>query len=135
MDELVFNVNKLNPTVILITETFLHPDIPDSVINIPNYTLYRCDRGTRKGGGVAIYVRNEVSNQKTFVTRNAGFNAGSTIESLSLSIKILNVNLLVTCVYRPGSAAREDDLQLFNLEQFINNNRYENTHIWGFEFP
>ena len=37
------------------------PDIGDSEIGIPGFTLYRKDRGTlneKKGGGVALYVRN-----------------------------------------------------------------------------
>lgn len=136
MDELIFNVNTLNPAVILITETFLHPDISDSVINIPNYTVYRCDRETRKGGGVAIYVRNEISGQKIYVTRNAGFKTGSTIESLSLLIKVLNVNMLVTCVYRPGSAAREDDLELFNSLNGLSTVIDRKILIFGdFNFP
>ena len=37
------------------------PDIGDSEIGIPGFTLCRKDRGTlneKKGGGVALYVRN-----------------------------------------------------------------------------
>lgn len=43
------------------TESWLHTDIPDSVVSLIGFTLLRVDRwmaesGKKKGGGVAVYV-------------------------------------------------------------------------------
>ena len=51
--------------VCVVSETYLSTEIPDVVVNIPNYTLFRRDRGwddldKRKKGGVAFYVRNNL---------------------------------------------------------------------------
>ena len=52
--------------VCVVSETHLSTEMPDAVANIPNYTLFRRDRGwadldKRKKGGVAIYVRDNLN--------------------------------------------------------------------------
>ena len=42
-------------------ETFLMDSINDSEIQIPGFSIVRCDRLLREGGGVCIYVRNTKS--------------------------------------------------------------------------
>ena len=39
----------------IISETWPTPKIPDNLVKIPGYSIYRCDGG--KGGGVGVYVR------------------------------------------------------------------------------
>ena len=55
------DLRKHDIDVCVVSETHLSTDVPDSVANIPGYTLFRRDRGwgdldKRKKGGVAIYV-------------------------------------------------------------------------------
>ena len=42
-------------------ETFLFDGINDCEIQIPDFTVIRCDRFSREGGGVCIYLRNSIS--------------------------------------------------------------------------
>ena len=49
-----------------ISESWLLPIVQDRFINIPNFKIFRCDRG--KGGGVCIYVRDEL--QVTLINTN-----------------------------------------------------------------
>ena len=64
IDEIRLISKKSNAAVIGITESKLDDSIPNSEINIDNYNLLRCDRN-RQGGGVACYIRNDISfNQK-----------------------------------------------------------------------
>lgn len=44
--------------VLCISETWLTPNIPDVLLNIYNFDIYRCDYG--RGGGVCIYIRNDL---------------------------------------------------------------------------
>lgn len=45
------------PNLIMVTETWFKQN---SIINIDNYTLFNKNRVKQTGGGVAIYVRNDV---------------------------------------------------------------------------
>ena len=42
-------------------ETFLFDGINDCEIHIPDLTVIRCDRFSREGDGVCIYLRNSIS--------------------------------------------------------------------------
>jgi len=48
------------PGTALITETHFKVRHTNSVIDIPDYTVFRRDRSGRKGGGVAVYVRSTI---------------------------------------------------------------------------
>ena len=60
IDKLRYIAKLSNATAIGITESKLDNCILDSEIQIDNYQILRCDRN-RKGGGVACYVRNDLS--------------------------------------------------------------------------
>ena len=60
INELRYIVKLSNAAIIGITESKLDNCILDSEIDIDNYQILRCDR-SRKGGGVACYVRNDLS--------------------------------------------------------------------------
>jgi hypothetical protein len=60
VDELSAVVAINNPSVILVTESWLSSDIPDSIINIGNtYNSYRLDRPT-PGGGILAYIKSDL---------------------------------------------------------------------------
>ena len=49
----------------VVLETHLKPDMPDAIVNVPNYSILRQDRNwavtdKRSEGGVVIYVRNNL---------------------------------------------------------------------------
>ena len=52
-----------NALLVAVPETWLSPDIFDSEVNhnFPGYSLFRCDRMTRQGGGVALYIREDLT--------------------------------------------------------------------------
>ena len=50
-----------NVGIALIAESWFSKIHNDSVVSIPNYTVFRRDRFKRKGGGVCAYVRNDIS--------------------------------------------------------------------------
>lgn len=47
--------------IICLSETWLRPEIPDGMINLPGYTIFRRDRIGKIGGGVAFYLLNELN--------------------------------------------------------------------------
>ena len=76
-------------------ETFLFDGINDCEIHTPDYTVIRCDRFSRDGGSVCIYLRNSIS----FKTCLQFSNSISDLLILSLQ----NPSLIIIIVYRPPS--------------------------------
>ena len=81
--------------VVSVTETWLKPGVKDSelLVNFPDYSLYRCDRKSRQGGGVCVFVRDDVSAECI-----GSFDNG-VCELLVLKIHSLKTVLIV--LYRP----------------------------------
>lgn len=47
----------MKPAVLALSETRLIVDIEDSEINVPGYSVVRCDAENRSTGGVMLYIR------------------------------------------------------------------------------
>jgi Reverse transcriptase (RNA-dependent DNA polymerase) len=87
--------------VIAISETFLKPTIPDSFIELPGYTVYRNDRKVKRGGGVAVYVRESLKSKILPCNpRKADHVYDFTPEYIILEISFLSIRLLFSCIYR-----------------------------------
>ncbi|XP_050514926.1 uncharacterized protein LOC126890122 [Diabrotica virgifera virgifera] len=106
-NELLCNIQNLNPQIILITETWLTSNDLDSLYNIDNYSLYRCDRRNRRGGGTCIYLSSEITNNFSVTSLDI------TVPNIELlGLKICHKNSFVihlVCVYRPGDSRLADD--------------------------
>ena len=60
--ELTHEANQSQYDLLILNETWLRPSIPNRLLTIPGYSLYRVDRpGGRGYGGVALLVRNQIS--------------------------------------------------------------------------
>ena len=60
IEQLAADLTSYDTDVAIITETHLKSKHSDNVISVPEYKLYRRDRQRRRGGGVAVYVRNSI---------------------------------------------------------------------------
>jgi hypothetical protein len=73
-------INDLKPTfLLLLTETWLSDVVPNSLVFLDGYSIYRKDQNHKKRGGVCIYVSNELlsDNKVTpIVTNTPGLFAG-----------------------------------------------------------
>ena len=95
--------------VILITETHLENSIDSIEINIEGFQLFRKDRN-RSGGGVAIYVRNELGPVEVNELKRPG--------SESIYVKILNCDIpcIIGVFYRPpNQSSVNKDITLESL--------------------
>ena len=67
VDELSCIANDFKPDIILVVETWCHPDIGDALLNLDGYELIpglRCDRDDTaqgRGGGLLVYAREGIS--------------------------------------------------------------------------
>ena len=54
-------VDDCNPDILALTETWGNKALIDGLITPKGFTLFRRDRLSRKGGGVALLVRDELT--------------------------------------------------------------------------
>ena len=54
-----------NALLVAVTETWLHSSIFDAEVlhDFPGFSLFRCDRTGRQGGGVALYLRSDLTGE------------------------------------------------------------------------
>jgi hypothetical protein len=60
LQQLATELTQFNIGVAIITETWFNDRHIDQFVNIAGYDIHRKDRLNKKGGGVAIYVRNDI---------------------------------------------------------------------------
>ena len=98
-----------NVDILFLQETFLKATKPDSLYNIPGYTLHRRDRGGNKsGGGLLAYVADGVK-----AKRNNELDDES-VESLWLNVYPYKSNrsILISALYRPPSTLLDIDTKI-----------------------
>ena len=108
-----------NCCVLIITETWLHPDIPDASMQLAGRTLLRGDRtkdsGKSKGGGggLCTYVHNNWCNNGTIIDRHCS----PDVEYMSVRCRPFFLPreltvVIVTAVYIPPDASVNTALSL-----------------------
>lgn len=75
---------------ILVSETWLKPSLPSTLVQLNNYTLCRNDRILKRGGGAAIYIRSDI--QYKIICKSAN-EQGERLEFLFLEMKVQNKNV------------------------------------------
>ena len=129
-------IQSKQPTIIFLTETWLQPDTPDSIIGLPGYTIYRADRvGGQRGGGVSIIMRSEFNGHpiKSHIINK--YQMPISIDAVWINICILSYNLLIVCVYRPPAISNLDNKSFIEtIGNFCTEN--PNTLLFGdFNYP
>ena len=119
MPELTITSANLSPDIMAFTETWLHSGILDAEVHLPSYQLIRRDRVPgRRGGGVALYIKEQLRAQ----TINLQISAFTTnFELIGCKIITQSGPVNVFAVYRsPSSNETDDDALLMTLRQTAN---------------
>ncbi len=86
------------PFVVGIVETWFNNLIPDSCLNVPNYSILRFDRLTR-GGGIMLLIRD---NFRILHSKCMSFGPIQLLYAdIECALHVNNVTRFV-CVYRPS---------------------------------
>ena len=122
-------IEETKPDIIVGTESWLRPDIKDSEIFPPNFTVYRRDRDTR-GSGVFTAVSDHLLSSRQEQLKTS-------CEMMWTKINVVGSRDLYVCSYcRPDTG---DDVSLDYLTQSLDkicNNK--NCQMWlagDFNFP
>lgn len=100
----IFENSKVD--VIAVTETWFEHGCEDKNLEIKGYTIFRNDRLNRVGGGVAIYVKTNLTAKVISVS------VDSLVEFISIEITDGTTKVLVSCVYNPS--------RHFSVDSFFN---------------
>jgi len=82
LDEINLLLDDHQIDILCLSETWLSSNILDTFLIFPGYQLIREDRVARRGGGVAILLRNEIRSERL----NLRDNANGPLETLWLSL-------------------------------------------------
>ena len=91
-----------NIDVLCVSETWLLPHTSDTLVNIPNYTIHRCDKG--RGAGVCIYAKKCLN--PTIV--NTDVTTHSDVEDVFIKVQCRKLpSVIIGCMYRHPKALIE----------------------------
>ena len=107
--EIYLEMNK--PACVMLLETWLKSEVPDSILGFSNYSIFRSDRnGT--GGGVCILLSKHYFEQLnvSILERDV-----PNIETIFLKLCNSRFSIILGCVYRPPKTLYSDDVHLVNV--------------------
>jgi hypothetical protein len=108
IDDIDVCLRQFRPNIVCFTETWLNSNIPDSIISFPGYSVVRRDRCSGEGGGVAIYVTDNIQYTRLKQIDSKEF------EVLWISLRPrqlprpINI-LLVAVIYCPPSLCKDSE--------------------------
>ena len=116
--------------VVIVTETWLTPEILDKEILPSGYNLYRRDRpGTTRGGGVLVAIKTDI---KSNCRNDLEFNC----EFVVCEIYPSNCTKVIVCgFYRPPSTKLEYLLEFNKLLSVINQEPFPLVICGDFNLP
>lgn len=103
-DDLCLTKDNLNPGIMIITETWLTNSVSDTILNIANYSFYRRDRKYRIGGGVCIWVTDDIKSSLHIPITDCP----SCCEVLFIRLFLPSYNVLCCAVYIPPGLNRSN---------------------------
>ena len=105
-EEILNITTNLDLHVMMLSETWLKPSLPSKLVELPRYTLLRHDRcGRKMGGGVGMYVRNDI---RTEVILTSSESSG--IEFMFIELHIGQQKCVLGVVYWPPRTGNISDL-------------------------
>jgi hypothetical protein len=91
-----------NFDLILVSETWLKPNLSDHSVELPNYTLFRNDRLCKVGGGVGVFVK---SSFPTSILYSSDNRAEGRPEFMFLDVCVNSSHVLLAVCYRAPNVA------------------------------
>ena len=85
--------------IIAVSKTWFHPAFTDSMAEIKGYSLVRNDRQGRSSGGVALYIKSNLSYKILSASKETGVD--KLPEYLICEVSFSNTQIMVAVVYRP----------------------------------
>ncbi|KAM0734156.1 hypothetical protein ACS0PU_012521 [Formica fusca] len=105
-------MKKVNPAFIALSETRLTAEIEDSEVNVPGYSIIRCDAENRNTEGVVLYIRDDVKYEIVLVKK-----LESNCWCAAIEVKEKLYRGIIMVIYHSPSASHGDFVRF--LEDII----------------
>lgn len=122
IDEFRYIFEGSDIDVICVTETWLNDSIKDEMVSLKKFKIFRNDRKSL-GGGVAIYVKENVCSKSVFMSQK-----DDKVEHIFVEIGSFGNKMLLGCVYRPNRNINMDSFHTFLESSTVN---YEDVIVCG----
>lgn len=96
-------MKKMNPAVIALSETRLTDEIEDYEVNVPGYSMIRCDAENRNTGGVVLYIRDDIR-YEPILTKKLESNCWCA----AIEVKEIEYTVIIKVIYYSPSASDGD---------------------------
>ena len=114
--------------IFFLQETFLSPEIPDSlIIGATDYQIYRCDRPKRTGGGVALIIHTRL--------QSIHIHTPPQIELVAADIKSPFCNYRLICAYRPPNSGLTYSQSLCDALLALDSDQHITIMVGDFNLP
>ena len=102
LDEITCKLAENNSVDIFgMVETFLHNDVADNTLRITNFNIERNDRLHKRGGGVIVYIKNNITYRRRYDLESED------IECICLEIKFpTSKPFIIIFMYRPPNSTQ-----------------------------
>ena len=114
---LAADVKAYGADVVVITESWLKLRHPDNMFSIPGYNIFRRDRPKRRGGGVVIYIRDDI---EASVCKEL-YTSDTRIELLWIRIIFRNRPIVVGALYHPPKPVYQSCELIDELDRALTN--------------
>jgi exonuclease III len=122
IDEIDSLISSLNMDILCVSETWLNENILDEDIRVDGFKIIRKDRPNRKGGGVAIYIKESIIYKERHDLSSLNDIENIWIEIVTPSSR---ENVLLSCCYRPPNSMSDYYNKMVDIIEMANNENKE----------
>ena len=108
-DELNIMVDDIKPHIIGITETWANNDITDAELGLEGYAMFRKDRMGRRGGGVLLYIKENIPAYEVQLQEEADCN-----EAIWCKLVTGHTTVTIGVVYRCPNITKQNNEKIHN---------------------
>ena len=94
LDDITATISSRRVQVFAATETWFHDEINEDCVRIPNFHQQRCDRRSRRGGGVCVWTHFTIDAELLVTTDKPDF-----LDAVWLSFP--KSKIIFACLYVP----------------------------------
>lgn len=115
-DEIQHQIMKIvNPAFLALSETRLTDEIEDNEVNVPGYSMIRCNAENRNTGGVVLFVREDIKYELVLVKK-----LESNCWCAAIEVKEIFYKGMIVVVYHSPSASHGEFVRFIEeiIEEF-----------------
>ena len=102
-------VDDIKPHIIGITETWANNDITDVELGLEGYAMFRKDRMGRRGGGVLLYIKENIPAYEVQLQEEADCN-----EAIWCKLVTGHTRVTIGVVYRCPNITKQNNEKIHN---------------------